>query len=48
MSMKSSELIAQLRHFDQQHDCWVYAHHELALMFPKELNAYVSLGAFDQ
>ncbi|WP_158657408.1 MULTISPECIES: type IV toxin-antitoxin system AbiEi family antitoxin [Aeromonas] len=36
MSMKSSELIAQLRHFDQQHDCWVYAHHELALMFPKE------------
>ncbi|WP_420359630.1 MULTISPECIES: type IV toxin-antitoxin system AbiEi family antitoxin [Aeromonas] len=34
--MKSSELITQLRLFDRQHDCWVYAYHELALMFPKE------------
>lgn len=34
--MKSSELIKQLRLFDQQHDYWLYALHELALLFPDE------------
>ncbi|MFQ1641520.1 type IV toxin-antitoxin system AbiEi family antitoxin [Aeromonas veronii] len=34
--MKSSELIKQLRHFDQQHGYWLYALHELALIFPGE------------
>jgi len=36
MRMKSSELIKQLRHFDRQHDYWLYALHELALLFPEE------------
>lgn len=36
MYMKSSELIKQLRHFDRQHDCWLYSLHELALIFPDE------------
>ncbi|WP_406568312.1 type IV toxin-antitoxin system AbiEi family antitoxin [Aeromonas caviae] len=34
--MKSSELVKQLRHFDQQHDYWLYSLHELALIFPDE------------
>lgn len=34
--MKFSELIKQLRHFDQQHDYWLYDLHELALIFPNE------------
>ena len=36
MCMKSSELIKQLRLFDQKHDYWLYALHELALLFPNE------------
>lgn len=34
--MKSSELVKQLRYFDQQHDYWLYSLHELALIFPDE------------
>lgn len=34
--MKSSELITLLRRLDQQHDCWIYAQHELATIFPDE------------
>ncbi|ELM3751214.1 MAG: type IV toxin-antitoxin system AbiEi family antitoxin [Shewanella sp.] len=34
--MKSSELITQLRHLDRKYDCWIYARHELATIFPKE------------
>ncbi len=34
--MKSSELLKQLRHFDQKHDYWLYTVHELALLFPDE------------
>ncbi|MCD6619654.1 type IV toxin-antitoxin system AbiEi family antitoxin [Aeromonas veronii] len=36
MCMKSSELIKQLRHFDQKHDYWLYTLPELALLFPDE------------
>jgi len=36
MCMKSSVLIKQLRFFDRQHDYWLYALHELALLFPDE------------
>ncbi len=31
MCMKSSNVIKQLRHFDQKHDYWLYSVHELAL-----------------
>ncbi|WP_435301916.1 type IV toxin-antitoxin system AbiEi family antitoxin [Aeromonas bestiarum] len=34
--MKSSNLIKQLRHFDQKHDYWLYNVHELALLSPSE------------
>ncbi|PPA31093.1 hypothetical protein C3737_02575 [Aeromonas jandaei] len=34
--MKSSELVKQLRYFDQQHDYWLYSLNELALIFPSE------------
>ncbi|HAU4875226.1 type IV toxin-antitoxin system AbiEi family antitoxin [Aeromonas hydrophila] len=34
--MKSSELIKQLRHFDRQHDYWLYRCQELAILFPAE------------
>lgn len=37
MCMKSSNLIKQLRHFDQQHGYWLYSVHELALLSPGEL-----------
>ncbi|WP_421248049.1 type IV toxin-antitoxin system AbiEi family antitoxin [Aeromonas jandaei] len=36
MCMKSSDLIKQLRHFDQKHDYWLYSVHELALLSPGE------------
>ncbi len=36
--MKSSELLKQLRHFDREHDYWLYTVHELALLFPDEKN----------
>lgn len=36
MCMKSSELLKQLRHFDREHDYWLYTVHELALLFPDE------------
>ncbi|HHQ4761866.1 TPA: type IV toxin-antitoxin system AbiEi family antitoxin [Aeromonas veronii] len=34
--MRNSELIKQLRLLDRQHDYWLYALHELALLFPNE------------
>ncbi|MFQ2133273.1 type IV toxin-antitoxin system AbiEi family antitoxin [Aeromonas hydrophila] len=34
--MKSSTLIKQLRHFDREHDYWLYSMHELALLCPDE------------
>ncbi|MCX7129593.1 hypothetical protein [Aeromonas sp.] len=34
--MKSSELLKQLRHFDREHDYWLYMVPELALLFPDE------------
>lgn len=36
MCIKSSNHIKQLRHFDQQHDYWLYSVHELALLCPGE------------
>jgi len=34
-TMKTNDLIKTLRHFDVQHDYWLYSGDELALLFPE-------------